>query len=173
MKEDSILTHLGRVLTQQEVTDAMTYIKSNRLLFVNRPYMCDEQVGGYPLAYVCQKSQELDSIIKALEQALLSTSHLDNTRIIERGIGISPEDLSFDNVVDSKEIALLSKQVRIPLSGISKINDELLGLGLAYIVDTVSGYSFSASKDSTHLVFNFLSNDEVRKPWELWKNREL
>lgn len=166
MIESDAVIRLDYNLDKSTVGMLNTLVRSIKAVGVSRSYMFVSV--STSLSDACTKSEQLHDIIHNIETALEHNAMLIDRKIVEKGIGHAVADIYVPTAKNKLKYDLVTRQVRIPLSGVSYFNNTQLIVGCAYVVDNLTGYSFSASADSLHIILGYFDNNSEHKPWELW-----
>lgn len=120
---------------------------------------------GFSLDELCSRDSEVKKILVDIEKSIV-----DNFKnlyyVIYREIG-KVEFSENPKGINSLLLDSSARHVRIPISGVSAINNTQLTIGSVYVVDSIGGIHFSAS-NATHLVLHLLPNEDKRKIWKLY-----
>lgn len=160
-------------LDQLTINNILSIIRSTTLMEVHRNYMFVDRIKGYSLSQLCNNSTELNSVVSMILGKLSVEVLLENMKIFEQGIALNTTQNVIDTAIHPHyELDFRSRHIRIPLSGVSYINEMKLVIGKAYVMDIANRQNFRADTDAIHLIFNYLSRTEEKYPWELWYGHE-
>lgn len=166
MMENEAVIRLDYELDNNTIGVLNTLVRSIKAVGVSRSYMFVSV--STSLSDACTKSKQLQDIIHSIETELAHNTLLVHRKIVEKGIGHAVSDIHVPVARNKLKYDLVTRQVRIPLSGVCYFNDTQLVVGSAYVIDNLTGYSFSASADSLHIILGYFDNNSEHKPWELW-----
>jgi hypothetical protein len=153
------------------VLDKIVELTSGKQMMMVRRNYFFVPPNGYSIYQACNYIEGLSDLINMVEEKLV-IPEFKNTRIVDKGLAMAPgKDISC-TASNNRNFDFISRHVRIPLSGKSTLAGIALTPGNVYIIDDITGYEFVASKDSSHLVYSFVSDSVTDRIWDLWKIAE-
>lgn len=176
MKEEiPILQIHSHIISDTEICQLISEFNDNlsSMLILTRNYLFNDITRGHSLSHARNVSIIVDNIVVDIISRLGELSELKNMKTFELGIGFNLQKVTIDEPCARNRLLIddVGRQIRIPICGKSTFNDVPLNNGAAYIVDNVSGHRFTASEDVVHLIFNYISKDEGKSVWGLWKRK--